>query len=295
MPDAPTSPPWFSDALSHRPRHHTVDIDGCEIHYRSWGDPNHPPLMLVHGGAAHSGWWDHIAPLLARQHHVLAIDLSGHGDSGHRQSYTLGGWAKEVLTVATSGKSDARPTIVGHSLGGWIAASVAMRFGDALNGIVVVDSPLHDSAPERRELRSRGNPGGYRTRKEIVARFRAVPEQDTTLAYVAAHIGAESVRKRDGRWFWKFDPAISARTQSIDVPAEHEELEYVFSSMFCRIAYFRCSDGLVSDAMSDQIRGLLQLRGPFVEIAHAGHHPMLDQPQALVACLRTLVEMWSIT
>jgi hypothetical protein len=47
--------------------------------------------------------------------------------------------------------------------------------------------------------------------------------------------------------------------------------------------------------MADQIRSVLQLRGPFVGLAEAGHHPMLDQPLSLVATLRTLLEVWSIT
>ena len=45
--------------------------------------------MLVHGGAAHSRWWDHIGPLLADGRLVVAIDLSGHGDSARRESYSL--------------------------------------------------------------------------------------------------------------------------------------------------------------------------------------------------------------
>jgi hypothetical protein len=47
--------------------------------------------------------------------------------------------------------------------------------------------------------------------------------------------------------------------------------------------------------MAAQIRSILQLRGPFVELAQAGHHPMLDQPLPLVATIRTLLEFWSIT
>lgn len=47
--------------------------------------------------------------------------------------------------------------------------------------------------------------------------------------------------------------------------------------------------------MGERIRSILQLRGPVVELAEAGHHPMLDQPLPLVATLRTLLEFWSIT
>jgi hypothetical protein len=51
----------------------------------------------------------------------------------------------------------------------------------------------------------------------------------------------------------------------------------------------------VPPAMAEQIRSILQLRGPFIDLAEAGHHPMLDQPLPLVSALRVLLEFWSIT
>jgi len=72
-------------------------------------------------------------------------------------------------------------------------------------------------------------------------------------------------------------------------------METILAQMPCRVAYLHCEAGLVPRAMADQIRTVLQLRGPFVELAQAGHHPMLDQPLPLAATLRTLLEIWSIT
>jgi pimeloyl-ACP methyl ester carboxylesterase len=288
-------PQWFTDAVNRRPEHRFAEVHGCRLHYRSWGVHGAPPLILLHGGGAHSAWWDHIAPELVHGHHVIAPDLSGHGDSGRRESYTLATWAGEVLALSQAVAPGHRPTIVGHSLGGWIASTVAMRFGRAVSGVVVIDSPLRNGAPEERPLRTRGNPAGCRSRDEIVGRFRPVPEQDEVLPYVAHHVASQSVVKRNGAWFWKFDPEVFARRHSGDMPAEEEELEHVLDVISCRIAYFRCARGLVPDEMADRIRHILQLRGPFIEIANAGHHPMLDQPQALVASIRTLVELWSIS
>ena len=57
--------------------------------------------MLVHGGAAHSGWWDHVAPLLT-WHRVVALDLTGHGDSDRREVYDMRLWAREVVAVAAA-------------------------------------------------------------------------------------------------------------------------------------------------------------------------------------------------
>ena len=78
MPEAP--PAWFASAIATLPVHRSLTVDGLKITYRVWGDPARPGLVLVHGGAAHAGWWDHIAPQL-KSHRVVAVDLSGHGDS----------------------------------------------------------------------------------------------------------------------------------------------------------------------------------------------------------------------
>ena len=263
---------------------------------RSWGEGDKPPLVFVHGGGAHSGWWDHIAPFFTRTHRVLAPDLSGHGDSGTRTEYSLAMWAREVLAVAEASECSARPTLVGHSMGGWIGAAAATRYGTEIDSIVVLDSPLRDRAPEEVRLRKRRHDTvGYPTEAEILARFRAVPAQEVTLPFIGAHIAQESVRKTDDGWVWKFDPGIFGGQLPDETPDDEELLENTFARIPCRVGYIRCENGVVPPPMADQIRSILQLRGPFVELAEAGHHPMLDQPLPLVATVRTLLEFWSIT
>ncbi len=291
--DAP--PPWFQRALDHRPSELAVEVEGARIHSRTWGEPGQPLLMLVHGGGAHSGWWDHIAPFFAATHHVVAPDLSGHGDSDTRPSYGLGSWSREVLAVAAAANPSARPVIVGHSMGGWVTGTAAIREGDKIDGIVVLDSPLRDRAPEAGHLRQVGQHEGHLTREAIMSRFRPVPGQDVILPYVAEHIARESVRRKGLRWRWKFDPAIFQGRWVSEGPGEADTMEHIFAQMPCRIAYLRCEYGSIDIDMAERIREMLQLRGPFIHLPEAGHHPMLDQPLALVAALRTLAEMWSIT
>jgi pimeloyl-ACP methyl ester carboxylesterase len=251
-------------------------------------------VVLVHGGGAHSGWWDHIAPFFSRNHRVIAPDLSGHGDSGTRSAYDLPTWASEVMAASAAAGASGRPTIVGHSLGGWVTATAAEHYGEQINSIVVIDSPLRDRAPEEARLRNRKHTP-YRTRNEILARFTAVPSQEVILPYIRQHIAAESIRRTGTGWTWKFDPAIFGGQLVAPTPDDQEVLENMLAEMPCRIGYLRCAAGLVPPATAEQIRSILQLRGPFVELAEAGHHPMLDQPLPLVATLRTLLEFWSIT
>ncbi|OBK60014.1 alpha/beta hydrolase [Mycobacterium colombiense] len=251
-------------------------------------------MVLVHGGGAHSGWWDHVAPFFSRTHRVIAPDLSGHGDSEARGSYDLRIWAGEVMAAAAAAGPAGRPTIIGHSMGGWVVSTAAMHYSQQINSMLVIDSPLWERAPEEGRLR-RHKHNHYRTKDEILARFTAVPSQELILPYVRQHIAGESVRKTDEGWIWKFDPAIFGGEFLEPTPADEESLETMLAAMRCRVGYLRCEAGLVPPEMAERIRSLLQLRGPFVELALAGHHPMLDQPLPLVATLRTLLEFWSIT
>jgi pimeloyl-ACP methyl ester carboxylesterase len=289
-----TEPSWFTAALEQRPDHCDVEVDGCRIHLRAWGARDQPAVVLVHGGGAHSGWWDHIAPFFSRTHRVIALDLSGHGDSGTRIAYDLQAWANEVMEVSTAAGAAGRPTIVGHSMGGWVTATAAMNCGEQINCMIVIDSPLWDRAPEEARLRNRKHTL-YRTKDEILDRFTAVPSQQVILPYIRQHIAVESVRKTGKGWSWKFDPAIFCGELLEPTPTDEESLETMLAEMRCRVGYVRCEAGLVPPAMGERIRSILQLRGPFVELAEAGHHPMLDQPLPLVATLRTLLEFWSIT
>ena len=294
--ESQSPPTWFTAALDQQPEHFDVDVRGCRIHLRAWGDADLPPLVLVHGGAAHSGWWDHIAPFLSRTHRVIAPDLSGHGDSDRRDAYDLDTWAQELLALPAAAGSSGRPKIVGHSLGGWVTATAAENYGKQIDSILVIDSPLGERAPEEARLRDRKpRATGYHSRNEILGRFRVVPAQEVMLPYIAHHIARESVHKTPAGWTWKFDPAIFAGRLNPETPVEQELLEDMMAQMPCRLGYLRCEHGLVPPEMADQIRSIMQLRGPFIELAQAGHHPMLDQPLPLVSTLRTLLEFWSIT
>ena len=277
-------PAWFSAALATPVTQRTTIVDGAAIAYRTWGDPGGRGIVLVHGGAAHSRWWDHIGPLLADGRLVVAIDLSGHGDSARRESYSLDRWAREVLAVAEDAGIATPPTVVGHSLGGLVTLRAAALFGSGIEGAVVIDSPIREMSPEEHaamEHRAFGGLRVYPSKEAILARFRPVPDQPV-LGYIADHVAATSIREAEGGWTWKWDPAIFGR----QVPPT------LLTRLDCRVALFRAEHGMVSTEMSDVMYDRLGRVAPVIEIPAAGHHVMLDQPIALVAAIRTLLSGW---
>ncbi|MGA3153231.1 MAG: alpha/beta hydrolase [Streptosporangiaceae bacterium] len=279
------SPSWFTEAIGTPVQTATLSVDGVAIAYRAWGEPGEGGLVLVHGGAAHARWWDHIAPLLAHDRRVAALDLSGHGDSGRRESYTLEEWAREVMAVAVHAGIPEPPTVIGHSLGGFVALRTASLYGANVAGAVVIDSPVRDVAPEERaarEQRAFGPLRVYATREDAIARFHPIPDQPT-LPYVREHVAATSIRAVPGGWSWKFDPRIFAR---------HHLTPHWLTRLDCRVALFRAEHGILSPQMSAIMYDRLGRVAPEIEIPAAGHHVMLDQPIALVTGIRTLLSDW---
>jgi pimeloyl-ACP methyl ester carboxylesterase len=279
------SPAWFRAALAAPTADSTITVDNVPISYRTWTGDSPSGIVLVHGGAAHARWWDHIGPLLASDRRVVALDLSGHGDSGRRDRYSLDGWAHEVMAVAAAAGLAEPPVIVGHSMGGFVALRAAGLFGAALEGIVVIDSPVRDITPEEqaaREARAFGPLRVYPTREEIIARFRPIPDQPT-LPYIREHVAATSIRPVEGGWTWKFDPAVFGRTRG---PLT------LLRQLDCRVALFFAEHGIVPPDTTELMYDKLGQRAPVIEIPAAGHHVMLDQPIALVTGIRTLLSDW---
>ena len=282
--DAAVPPAWFTQALSAPVAERVAVLDGVPVAYRMWGSSqNGRGIVLVHGGAAHSRWWDHIGPLLAADRRVIAIDLSGHGDSGRRESYSFDGWAREILAVAADAGLDA-PTVIGHSMGGVVTLRLAALFGSRIEGAVVIDSPVRNPAPEQHAAQDRrvfGELRVYPSREAAIARFRPVPDQPV-LGYIADHVAATSVRQVDGGWTWKWDPGVFVL----------EPPRAPLTRLACRVALFRAEHGIMSADMSEIMYDRLGRVAPVIEIPAAGHHIMLDQPIALVAALRTLLADW---
>jgi pimeloyl-ACP methyl ester carboxylesterase len=282
------TPSWFTNALAAAPSPRQVEVDGASINYLSWGAANRPGIVFVHGGAAHSHWWSHVAPAFLADHSVAAIDLSGHGDSDRRPEYSLDTWCDEVAAVIADAPFSGPPILVGHSMGGFVTMATAARHPELLAGAVIIDSPVVEVDPEVsvgratdlfQKERAYDDPAGP------IERFRTIPEQKFYLPYVKEHVATHSLRHDDdGMWRWKFDSRIF-------VPRRRDAAEYL-SQITCRVALLRCEHGLVTPDIGDYMYNQLGRVAPVIELPTAGHHPMLDVPLILITALRSLLADW---
>ncbi|QZS52761.1 alpha/beta fold hydrolase [Rhodococcus opacus] len=285
--DSDSAPKWFVEALAAPVETGHVTVDGLTIAYRAWGEDGRPGIVLVHGGMAHSRWWDHIAPQLADGRRVVALDLSGHGDSDHRDNYGLEPWTREVLAVAAAAGIAGPPVLVGHSMGGIVAFAASRLYGESFAGVVILDSPIRDMTLEE-EVRAQGastrtEKTTYSTAEEALARFRLVPPQENAEPFVIDHIARQSMRQGPDGWYWKFDV--------LRVGRERRSENFVPK---CRVAYFRSEHGVVTLELLARMREQFGPHALVTELPAAGHHPMIDRPLVVVAALRTLLAAWGL-
>jgi len=99
-----------------------------------------PPLVLLHGPGESAVTWLRVIPELVATHRVLAPDLPAHGESelpdGPLDAERLLAWLGELIEATC----DSPPALVGHVLGGAIAARFAIGRGELLSRLVLVDS-----------------------------------------------------------------------------------------------------------------------------------------------------------
>jgi pimeloyl-ACP methyl ester carboxylesterase len=96
------------------------DLDGLQLHYLEEGQG--PATVLIHGLGGFAESWRHNVPELARHGRVIALDLPGSGRSGKpRRAYTLEFLAQALDRLLHTLGVD-RVHLVGHSLGGAVAA-----------------------------------------------------------------------------------------------------------------------------------------------------------------------------
>lgn len=122
-------------------RHGEVRVKtGVRVHYVEQGNRDGVPVILLHGYSDSWVSWTRVLPLIDKKYRVYVPDLRGHGDSDRPATgYTLPNFAADIIAFMDA-KGLKKATIVGHSMGSFVAQHVAVRAPERVEKLVLVGS-----------------------------------------------------------------------------------------------------------------------------------------------------------
>ncbi len=282
-----TTPDWFWEAIDAKPESGFVDVDGSDINYLYWSEAGNPGLLFVHGHNAHAHWWDFIAPEYKDDYFTVALDLSGMGDSDHRDEYSADIYAREIIAVADHCNMGPETILVSHSFGGVMSIKAVAQNPDRFKGLILLDSGIkHPDEVKPPEPERLVRAKLYPTSEIARSRFRLQPPQQCENQYIVDHIARNSVEFVDDGFGWKFDEEQRSRMKAYD------DLLDDFRSISTKCALIYGADSESFNAKSAGYMKELLPQLEVTELADAQHHLFLDQPLTFMETLSVQLDSW---
>src|SRR5918999_6240181 len=189
--------------------------NGLRLSYEDTGG-DLPPVLLIHAFPLNSSMWEAQTESLAERYRFITPDLKGFGGSDAPEDpsvYTMDSYADELAAVLEHANVE-RATVVGLSIGGYIAFSLWRRHRDKVDALVLADTKAEADPPEGIEkrtnqqqmVRDEGTGGlidalagallGEATlqkKPDVVARVKEIMAENPAAGFIGA---LESMKKR---------------------------------------------------------------------------------------------------
>jgi pimeloyl-ACP methyl ester carboxylesterase len=262
-----------------RSRDRVLHGAGLRLHLLEWGTGGLPPVLLLHGAAQTAHSFDEVAPDLARDHDVVALDQRGHGDSDWAACYGRDAFAGDIAVVLDAYGWE-RPTLVAMSLGGLNAIAFAASRPDRVAALVVVDVVPTVATAGKEAIGKQLAIQSFDTFDAAVQHARAFNPR-RTVANIRERLHHAMRRDEDGRWIYKFDPGIGAAAGR-----DPESLWWAVGRLRCPTLLVRGAESNILTAES-AARFVRTVPGSqVVVVPGAGHSVMGDNPPGFLAAVR---------
>jgi abhydrolase domain-containing protein 6 len=251
-----------------------VEVDAPVGRQVAFAGGRGPVVVLLHGAGDQAGTWSRVAPRLAGSYSLIVPDLAGHGDSephaGPIDVPRILDGAEAVIQHFAAGK---RVTIVGNSLGAWVAMLVAYRHPEWVERVVAVNG----GAVTGRNEAARIVPTSVAEAREAMSQLRdpaSAPVPDFVLRDVVRHATGGSLARfaatADTMRAWTLDGKLAALRPPV-------VLIWGASDRVMPLDYARRMLAELPDAR-------------LVTLDKCGHVPQQECPTAFLAALRQALE-----
>lgn len=275
------------------PTSHSYFSQRLKLHYLDWGNPDAPPLLLIHGNRDHAHNWDWVAERLQDRYHIIAPDLRGHGDSqwSAGSMYSPAEFVSDIEQLVHQ-QQLAPLRIVAHSLGGNVALRFTGTYPEDVLRLVVIEgwgSTLPGRERQTTPARMRTWIEGQRAvAARLPRRYATLDEAYQRMLEANPHLSAEQARhltihganqNEDGTYTWKFDNYVHTN-QALDLSTD--EVLDLWRNITCPVLLIAGSESWTrSGASPDSLLAEFS-DARHVVIDRAGHWVQHDQLDTFV-------------
>jgi pimeloyl-ACP methyl ester carboxylesterase len=227
-------------------------IDGLQVAAQAWGNPEHFPILALHGWLDNSASFFALAPRLNNVY-IVAIDMAGHGQTSHRLGafpYNIWEDVAEIFAVADQlGWQEF--ALLGHSRGAIIATLAAGTFPERITHLGLIEGlqpePTRgEDTPTQLALSITSMAAQLAKKRSIypdlATAIKARERGMFPLSFAAAKALTErGVQKVEGGYHWGTDPRLLAPSAVKLLP---EQIAAFITRISCPIALLLASEGL---------------------------------------------------
>lgn len=269
-----------------------ITLNQVRFHYRDWGNPSAPPLIILHGLTGHAWEFDEVASALSDKFHVMTINQRGHGDSDWAEEYNPEIMANDVadfIDEINLGKAN----VIGHSMGGVNAWWLAAQYPEKIEKMVLLDiNPQVISSSEIvglwQEYLAYYAQAEYNSLEEGVAEYMASYEgsHEEALEIFATN----NLKQNDAdKWVWKFDAGNLLKWMQSTENTAQEQLE-ILETITCPTLIVKAGSSPFTD-ISDMVQMEETIPdSEMVIVPGSGHDIHIEQFNALLNELKTFLE-----
>jgi 3-oxoadipate enol-lactonase len=284
----PETPPPFKTGQKHIAKipGRTVFVGEHEFFVREAGDPDNPPVVLIHGWGDHSlVVWPKVVTRLAETHHVYALDSRNTGKSDAiREHYDISDVADELAGVIGQLGFDGPVPLAGYSMGGFVVQSIVHRHPGVASRMVLAGTA---SCPVAGDPMTRAGFGVFTLLGRALDRVSKVEVSWLRAKYLA---NFDAVAPEHARYFWTEHMNRDAHMYwaAADAVSRFDSRAWVSKLGLPTLVIINTGDQLVPAKSQYQLASLIP-GAEVVEVVGANHEAPLSEPHkyadAIVAFL----------
>ena len=237
-----------------------------------------PCIVLLHGYLESMLVWDDFVPCLYKRARAVTLDLPGHGISVVQGRCHSMEFLADTVADALTALGVERFTVVGHSMGGYVALALAERHPERLEGLVLLHSTPNADSPEKAEARRREIAIVEAGKKDLLARSAPAAgfaEENRARLRDAIEDLAEQV-------FITEDAGIVALLNGMIERKDRNEM--LRRSPVRQLFILGDRDGYITPEVAERMIAA-HPQAEVLRLEHAGHMGFLEEPAAVAEAL----------